>query len=90
MASTSRFNGGLKLTVAALIGLLTGGLAGGMFLGGQAAQLRAHVQEAGIHETVKDKEDRIDSRVLLHLAPLNKELQQMKRQLDRIEKKVDR
>jgi len=75
------------LVITAAISLLSGAVAGGAYMGGQAATISGHIANPAIHETAKQKEDRIRGILDREVMP---QLEQMRKQLDRIERKIDR
>jgi hypothetical protein len=85
MANPNGMNGNIKW-LAIVVTLALG-------LAGAAYALGAHVGNGDIHETGVDKEDRIhgvlDREVMPWLTHIIEEQNKMKRQLDRIEGKMD-
>jgi hypothetical protein len=88
VANASRFNGSAKVIISALIGLLAGGVSAGIYFGTQSAIMKAHVESQLIHEKPSSKENRIDSRIKLHLVPMERDISHIKETLRRIEEKM--
>lgn len=81
-------NGAFKIIVPAIIGLAVGTISTSFYFGTQTAMLRAHANSTAIHEDAKAKEERIDNRVKMLLAPIETELRHIREQLDKIDHKL--
>lgn len=85
----NKLNGGFKVAVGVILGLVTGALTVGIHYGGQQARLDSHIGDSARHETPEQKEHRIDDRVELWLQPILQQQREINRRLARIEEKLD-
>ena len=86
--SESRLNGATKWIIGILIGAITGALAAGTYLGSEKQVLRNHILATSLHETPTQKQERIDDRIRLYLAPLTIRQDETNRRLQEIENRL--
>lgn len=82
------WNGRTRLVfevVAILVALLLGFTTRAFYFGSEMQKLKTHLEDVSRHEDTRQKTERIDSRVKLHLQPLLVELKAINARLDRME-----
>jgi len=73
--------------ISALVGIIGGSVATGAYFGSIDSKLESHLASVTVHETPAQKETRIRTIIDREVTPT---LQTIQRQLDRIEKKIDK
>lgn len=77
-----------KMTVAVLMGFLSGAFTTGLYIGTTKQSLHDHINNKDLHENAQTRRDRVDDRIILYLAPVKVQLDRMEAKIDVVEKRV--